>query len=70
MPRSVPASEFKAKCLALLGLGVAIAILLDATIVRLVIVPATMRLLGDWNSWLPPQLARLLGRPPRPVPAA
>jgi uncharacterized membrane protein YdfJ with MMPL/SSD domain len=43
-----------------LGVGLAVAILLDATIVRLVLVPATMRLLGDWNWWLPRPLARLL----------
>ena len=36
-----------------IGLGLAVAILLDATIVRLVIVPATMRLLGRWNWWFP-----------------
>jgi RND superfamily putative drug exporter len=36
-----------------LGLGVALAILLDATIVRALLVPATMRLLGDWNWWAP-----------------
>lgn len=35
------------------GIGLAVAILLDATIVRLVIVPATMVLLGDWNWYLP-----------------
>jgi len=35
------------------GVGLSIAILLDATIVRMVIVPATMVLLGDWNWWLP-----------------
>ncbi|HEV3407901.1 MAG TPA: MMPL family transporter [Gaiellaceae bacterium] len=43
-----------------LGVGLAVAILLDATVVRLVLVPATMRLLGDWNWWLPRPLARLL----------
>jgi len=43
-----------------LGLGIAIAILLDATIVRGLLVPATMRLLGDVNWWLPGWLARLL----------
>ncbi|MCO5178033.1 MAG: MMPL family transporter, partial [Thermomicrobiales bacterium] len=43
-----------------LGLGIAIAILLDATIVRGLLVPATMRLLGDINWWLPGWLARLL----------
>jgi RND superfamily putative drug exporter len=36
-----------------LGLGVALAILLDATVVRALLVPATMRLLGDWNWWAP-----------------
>ncbi len=36
-----------------LGLGVALAIFLDATIVRALLVPATMRLLGDWNWWAP-----------------
>lgn len=36
-----------------LGLGVALAILLDATVVRALLVPATMRLLGRWNWWAP-----------------
>jgi putative drug exporter of the RND superfamily len=36
-----------------LGLGVALAIFLDATIVRALLVPATMRLLGEWNWWAP-----------------
>ena len=36
-----------------LGLGTAIAVLLDGTIVRALLVPATMRLLGDWNWWAP-----------------
>jgi uncharacterized membrane protein YdfJ with MMPL/SSD domain len=35
------------------AIGLSVAILLDATIVRLVIVPATMVLLGEWNWWLP-----------------
>jgi RND superfamily putative drug exporter len=43
-----------------LGVGLAVAILLDATLVRLVIVPSTMRLLGDWNWWMPAPLTRLL----------
>ncbi|KMK76808.1 MMPL family transporter [Alkalihalobacillus pseudalcaliphilus] len=42
-----------------LGLGMAFAIALDATIVRLVLVPATMKLLGDWNWWFPLQRARM-----------
>jgi putative drug exporter of the RND superfamily len=36
-----------------LGLGMVIAVALDATLVRGLLVPATMRLLGDWNWWLP-----------------
>ena len=40
------------------GLGVAIAVALDATIVRALLVPATMRLLGRWNWWMPERLRR------------
>lgn len=36
-----------------LGLGLAVAVLLDATVVRSLLVPATMRLLGDWNWYIP-----------------
>jgi len=43
-----------------LGLGTAVAIALDATLVRLVLVPAAMELLGEWNWWLPGPLARIL----------
>ena len=43
-----------------IGLGTAVAIALDATLVRLVLVPATMELLGDWNWYLPRPLARML----------
>ncbi|MEK7817480.1 MAG: MMPL family transporter, partial [Actinomycetota bacterium] len=43
-----------------IGVGLAVSILLDATIVRVIIVPATMKLLGDWNWWLPGWLDRLL----------
>lgn len=43
-----------------LGLGIALAVLIDATIVRALLVPATMRLLGSWNWWLPSCLDRLL----------
>jgi RND superfamily putative drug exporter len=39
-----------------LGLGVAIAVALDATVVRALLVPATMRLLGKWNWWVPRRL--------------
>jgi RND superfamily putative drug exporter len=43
-----------------LGVGVAIAVALDATIVRALLVPATMRLFGDWNWWSPKWMQRLL----------
>jgi uncharacterized membrane protein YdfJ with MMPL/SSD domain len=39
-----------------MGLGLAVAILIDATIVRAVLLPATMKLLGDWNWYLPKRL--------------
>ncbi|MGB3438649.1 MAG: MMPL family transporter [Actinophytocola sp.] len=42
------------------GLGLATAIIVDATIVRCLLVPATMVLLGRWNWWLPRRLDRLL----------
>ncbi len=41
-----------------LGLGVAIAVALDASVVRALLVPATMRLLGHWNWWMPAWLER------------
>jgi RND superfamily putative drug exporter len=37
----------------LFGLGLALAVFIDATIVRMVLVPATMELLGDRNWWIP-----------------
>jgi uncharacterized membrane protein YdfJ with MMPL/SSD domain len=43
-----------------IGLGLAVAIALDATVVRLILVPATMELMGKWNWWLPKPLGRLL----------
>jgi putative drug exporter of the RND superfamily len=43
-----------------LGVGMAIAIALDATVVRALLVPATMRLLGRWNWWMPDRLERLM----------
>jgi RND superfamily putative drug exporter len=43
-----------------LGLGCAVAIALDATLVRLVLVPAAMKLLGGWNWWMPSWLDRAL----------
>jgi RND superfamily putative drug exporter len=43
-----------------LGVGNAVAIALDATLVRLILVPAAMQLLGRWNWWLPAWLDRIL----------
>jgi len=59
-----------------IGLGLSVAIALDATLVRLVLVPATMEIMGDWNWWLPKWLDRILphtdfeapAEPPRDVP--
>lgn len=39
-----------------IGLGLAIAVIIDATLVRMLLVPATMRLLGNWNWWAPAPL--------------
>ena len=39
-----------------MGVGLAAAVLIDATIIRGVLLPATMKLLGDWNWWLPKRL--------------
>jgi uncharacterized membrane protein YdfJ with MMPL/SSD domain len=36
-----------------MGVGLAVAVILDATIIRGVLLPATMKLLGDWNWYLP-----------------
>jgi uncharacterized membrane protein YdfJ with MMPL/SSD domain len=46
----------------LLGVGMIVALVLDATLVRLLLVPATMRLLGDANWWAPTPLRRLYAR--------
>ena len=49
------------------GFGLAVAILLDATLVRAVIVPAMMAILGRYNWWLPPRVARLVRVHPSPL---
>jgi RND superfamily putative drug exporter len=49
-----------ARVVKLMGLGLAVAVFLDATIVRMILVPATMELLGSRNWWLPRWLDRLL----------
>jgi uncharacterized membrane protein YdfJ with MMPL/SSD domain len=65
-----------------IGVGLSVAIALDATLVRLILVPATMELMGEWNWYLPSWLDRILPHadfetddeaeadaPPPPVPA-
>jgi RND superfamily putative drug exporter len=49
------------------GLGLAVAIFVDATIVRAVLVPSLMAVLGRWNWWLPAGVARLVGVEPSPL---
>jgi RND superfamily putative drug exporter len=57
----------------LLGVGLALAVILDATLIRGLLVPAFMRLAGDWNWWAPRWMRRLHDRigfseaPPEPV---
>jgi RND superfamily putative drug exporter len=46
----------------MLGVGTVVAVALDAALVRTLLVPATMRLLGRWNWWAPAPLARLYRR--------
>jgi len=46
----------------LIGVGMIVAIVVDATLVRLLLVPATMRLMGRWNWWAPGPLGRLYRR--------
>jgi RND superfamily putative drug exporter len=45
-----------------IGVGMALAVFLDATVIRVLLVPATMRLLGEWNWWAPGILGRLADR--------
>jgi putative drug exporter of the RND superfamily len=52
---SAPGSELK-----MVATGLAVGILLDATVIRALIVPAVISLMGRWNWWLPPWPARLL----------
>jgi uncharacterized membrane protein YdfJ with MMPL/SSD domain len=59
-----------------MGVGLAAAVLIDATLVRAVLLPATMKLLGDWNWYLPkwlswlPKVEHEAEPVPQPVPAA
>ncbi|HSC64630.1 MAG TPA: MMPL family transporter, partial [Caldimonas sp.] len=58
----------------MMGVGLAVAVLVDATVVRAVLLPATMKLLGDWNWYLPrwlewlPRLTREVPAEPEPAP--
>jgi RND superfamily putative drug exporter len=45
-----------------IGVGMALAVFIDATIVRVMLVPAAMRLMGRWNWWAPGPLGRLADR--------
>jgi len=49
------------------GLGLAVAIFVDATIVRALLVPSLMALFGRWNWWLPAKIARVVRVPPSPL---
>jgi RND superfamily putative drug exporter len=48
------------RSLKMFGLGLAVAVAVDATVVRMLLVPATMELLGDRNWWIPRWLDRIL----------
>src|SRR5207237_3861834 len=54
------------------GIGLAAGIIFDATVIRALLVPALMRLMGDWNWWLPDTVAKVFFIRPRrqPVPDA
>jgi uncharacterized membrane protein YdfJ with MMPL/SSD domain len=51
------------------GFGLAIAIFVDATLVRALLVPSLMALFGRWNWWLPPRVARIVRVAPSPLEA-
>ncbi|MGI8668027.1 MAG: MMPL family transporter [Jatrophihabitans sp.] len=62
---SSPGTDIK-----VLGTALGVGILIDATLVRALLVPALVSLFGRWNWWLPAGLARVLRVPPSPVAAA
>jgi RND superfamily putative drug exporter len=53
----------------IIATGLAAGIILDATVIRMLLVPALVSLLGRWNWWLPAPLAYLLRVKPAPVDA-
>ena len=63
-PRLRPRATIK-----IFATGLAAGILLDATVVRALLVPALVSLFGDWNWWMPEAARRVLLLPPRPEPA-
>jgi trehalose monomycolate/heme transporter len=46
----------------MIGVGMLVALLVDATVVRALLVPATMKLLGSWNWWAPAPMRRFWDR--------
>ncbi len=62
---SSPGTEIK-----VMATGLAAGILLDATVVRMLLVPALVSLFGRWNWWLPTGMARLLRVEPSPLPTS
>ncbi|WP_347813996.1 hypothetical protein [Actinomadura sp. KC06] len=48
----------------MIGVGLTVAIAVDATVVRLVLVPAAMRLMGHWNWWFPHRGVETVSSPP------
>ena len=62
---SSPGTDIK-----ILATGLAAGILLDATVIRALLVPAVVSLFGRWNWWLPAGAARLLRVRPSPEPVA
>jgi putative drug exporter of the RND superfamily len=49
------------------GIGLAAGIIFDATIIRALLVPSLMRLMGEWNWWFPARVARLFRVAPGPA---
>jgi RND superfamily putative drug exporter len=49
------------------GIGLAAGIILDATVIRAMLVPAIVRIMGRWNWWLPARAARVLRVRPGPL---
>jgi RND superfamily putative drug exporter len=49
------------------GIGLAAGVIIDATLIRLLLVPSSMQLLGRWNWWLPAWTAKLLRTSPSPL---